>query len=256
MTAARLKRAPIGAPRFISYIRVSTNRQAIGPEAQREAVDRLVRGRGGIVLAEFSEIETGTNKRKRPQLKAALAACKLRRAVLVIAKLDRLARNVHFTSGLIEAGVEFLACDHPHANKLTVHVMSAFAEHEAEAIATRTREALAVVKAAIARDGSWVSRRSGQKITRLGNPHLAAGDTRRARAAKKLVADQYAAELGPVIDGIRSAGAGSLGAVAAALERLGYRTPQGSEHWTRSQVRRAEARWRSVSARKNAGCAA
>src|SRR5438132_5645642 len=85
-----------GAPRFVSYIRVSTGKQALGPAAQREAVAGHLAAAQGVLVAEFQEIETGTNKRGRPQMAAALAACRLRRATLVIAKLDRLARNVLF----------------------------------------------------------------------------------------------------------------------------------------------------------------
>ena len=101
--ALRAYSAP-GVPRFISYIRVSTGRQALGPEAQREAVTRHVAAAQGLLIEEFCEVETGTNKRHRPQMAAAIAACRLRRATLIIAKLDRLARNVHFVSGLMEAG--------------------------------------------------------------------------------------------------------------------------------------------------------
>src|SRR5688572_26031322 len=115
--ALRAAGAP-GAKRFVAYYRVSTDKQGasgLGLEAQREAVNRHVAGAAGIVVAEFTEIETGTNKRRRPEMASALAACRLRRATLVIAKLDRLARNVHFISGLMESGVDFVACDNPHA---------------------------------------------------------------------------------------------------------------------------------------------
>jgi DNA invertase Pin-like site-specific DNA recombinase len=137
--------------RFVSYIRVSTVRQGesgLGLEAQREAVRGYLNGRE--LLAEFPEIETGKGSNalaKRPKLREALAYAKAKRATLVIAKLDRLARNVHFISGLMEAGVDFVAVDMPEANRLTLHVMAAFAEHERETIAQRTREAMAAAKA-------------------------------------------------------------------------------------------------------------
>lgn len=102
------------------------------------------------MVAEFREVETGKGSdalAKRPQLRAALAACRKLGATLVIAKLDRLARNVHFVSGLMESKVKFVACDMPDANELTIHMMAAFAEHEAKRISQRTREALAVAKA-------------------------------------------------------------------------------------------------------------
>jgi DNA invertase Pin-like site-specific DNA recombinase len=142
------------APRYIAYYRVSTDKQGVsglGLEAQRDSVARHAKATGGTVLAEFTEVETGTNKRRRPQMIAALGACRLRRATLLIAKLDRLARNVHFITGLLEkgSGVDFVAADNPHASKALIQMMAVFAEYEAEAISTRTRDALAVVKAAI-----------------------------------------------------------------------------------------------------------
>jgi DNA invertase Pin-like site-specific DNA recombinase len=139
-----------GVARFVSYIRVSKSKQAISPEAQREAVASHVAAAGGILVAEFCEIETGTNKKRRPQMAAALAACRLRHATLIIAKLDRLARNVHFVSGLMESGVPFIACDNPHATPFTIHILAAVAEHEAKQISQRTKDALAVVRHALA----------------------------------------------------------------------------------------------------------
>src|SRR5882672_8866253 len=128
--ALRLRSAP-GVPRF-PYYRVSTAQQGasgVGLDAQREAVSRHVAGAAGVIVAEFQEIESG-KKNDRPQIAAALAACRLRRATLVIAKLDRLARNVHFISSLMESGVDFVACDNPHATRLTIHILAAVAEHE------------------------------------------------------------------------------------------------------------------------------
>ena len=120
--------------RFISYFRVSTARQGrsgLGIDAQKHAVETYLNGREP--LAEFVEIESG-RKSDRPMLAQALAACRVHRAVLVIAKLDRLARNVSFVSALMDAGVEFVACDFPQANRLTIHILSAVAEHEAKMI--------------------------------------------------------------------------------------------------------------------------
>lgn len=97
-------------------------------------------------LYEFTEVESG-KKKNRPELIAALWQCKKQKATLVIAKLDRLARNVHFVSGLMESGVDFIACDNPHANRLMVHMLAAFAEHERDLISQRTKEGLAAAKA-------------------------------------------------------------------------------------------------------------
>jgi Resolvase, N terminal domain len=239
--AARLRSAP-GVPRFVSYIRVSTGKQALGPEAQREAVARHVAAAQGVLLAEFLEIETGTNKRRRPQMAAALAACKLRRATLIIAKLDRLARNVHFVSGLMESSVAFVACDNPHATTLTIHILAAVAEHEALAISQRTIDALAVVRRALAADGSWVSHRTGRVITRLGNPSLTRGDTRRATRVRTDQADEFAIAAHVYIDEARNAGCNSLGQIAKALTARGIETPAGAVNWSRAQVARIIAR--------------
>ena len=138
--------------KVIAYFRVSTQKQSssgLGLEAQQEAVKRFLAGGDRELVAEFQEVETGKGANalaKRPTLRAALDACRKQGAVLVIAKLDRLARNVHFVSGLMESKVKFVACDMPEANELTIHIMAAFAEHEAQRISQRTKEALAVAK--------------------------------------------------------------------------------------------------------------
>jgi hypothetical protein len=106
-----------GVPGFVAYYRVSTDKQGasgLGLEAQQEAVQRHVRAAGGHILDVFQEIESG-KRNDRPEIAAAIAACRARRATLIIAKLDRLARNVAFVSNLMEAGIEFVACDNPHA---------------------------------------------------------------------------------------------------------------------------------------------
>src|ERR1700683_5698599 len=132
--------------RYIAYYRVSTARQGksgLGLEAQKQAVQAHLNGEKP--LSEFTEVESG-RRSDRPQLAAALAACRVHRAVLVIAKLDRLARNVAFVSSLMEAGVEFEACDFPQANRLTIHILAAVAEHETRMISDRTRAALSAAK--------------------------------------------------------------------------------------------------------------
>jgi DNA invertase Pin-like site-specific DNA recombinase len=130
-------------PKFIAYYRVSTDRQGrsgLGLEAQRQAVCDFLAGRGELTQS-FTEIES-RRKNDRPQLAAALDACRRHKAILVIAKLDRLARNVYFISGLMESGVEFVAVDMPQANRLTIHILAAVAEHEREMISQRTKAAL------------------------------------------------------------------------------------------------------------------
>lgn len=133
--------------RYISYLRVSTDKQGTfghGLDAQRKAVADFVRD--NQLLLELVEIESG-KKNDRPKLAEALAECKRRKATLVIAKLDRLARNVHLISGLLESKVAFVCCDMPDANKLTIHILAAVAENEREAISKRTKDGLAAAKA-------------------------------------------------------------------------------------------------------------
>ena len=132
---------------FIAYYRVSTKKQSesgLGLEAQKSMVDKYLNGGDWKLVAEFTEIESGTRKgNDRPKLKEALTACKLYNASLVIAKLDRLYRNVFMVSKLQESGVDFVACDNPHANKSMIQMLAVFAEMEADRISQRTKEALA-----------------------------------------------------------------------------------------------------------------
>jgi DNA invertase Pin-like site-specific DNA recombinase len=229
--APRFAGAP-GVPRFVAYYRVSTTQQGasgLGLEAQREAVSRHVAGAGGTIAAEFQEIESG-KKNDRPQIAAALAACRLRRACLVIAKLDRLARNVHFISNLMESGVDFVACDNPHATRLTIHILAAVAEHEREMISARTKAALSAAKA---------------RGVKLGNPKLKPGDRRaawHARQARTDNANAHAADVLPYIEAAKKAGCASLGEIARALTARGIETPAGSRQWNAGQVRRVIVR--------------
>lgn len=134
---------------YIAYYRVSRKEQGIstlGLLAQRSSVEKYVAGQDGIILNEFTEIETGTNKRERIEIHKAIQQAKNENAVLIIAKLDRLARNVSFVSSLMDAGIEFLAVDMPSANNFTIHIFSALAEQEAKLISTRTKQALAELK--------------------------------------------------------------------------------------------------------------
>ena len=148
--------------KFIAYFRVSTDRQGksgLGLEAQREAVMTYLNGGRWSLVDEFTEVESGKHS-DRPELAKALAACKKRKAKLVIAKLDRLSRNLAFIAALMESGVEFVAVDMPHATKLTIHILAAVAEHEREMISERTKAALAAAKKRGQRLGNRVSPRS------------------------------------------------------------------------------------------------
>jgi len=205
-------------PSFVAYYRVSTDRQGIsglGLDAQREAVSRYVAAEP--MLAEFQEIESGKSHTNRPQLIAAMELCRKQKATLVIAKLDRLARDVHFISGLMKSGVEFVAVDMPHANRLTVHILAAVAEHEREMISARTKVALAEVK---------------KRGVKLGNPrwqeslHLA----RKARNPLSL-----SPQVVEIIQQQRRQGR-TLRAIADHLHGLGIMTPYGNR-WHAKTIR-------------------
>lgn len=135
--------------KFCSYLRVSTQRQGksgLGLEGQREAIRRYLAEADGALLEEFVEIETGKAD-DRPILRAALARCKQAKATLVMAKLDRISRNVAFIANLMNSGVEFRAVDAPYANRFMLHILAAVAEHERDMISQRTKAALAAAKA-------------------------------------------------------------------------------------------------------------
>jgi DNA invertase Pin-like site-specific DNA recombinase len=207
--------------KFIAYFRVSTDKQGksgLGLEAQRKSVLDYLNGGRWELVQEFVEVESGKHN-ERPQLGAALAACKKHRARLVIAKLDRLSRNLAFIATLMESGVEFTAVDNPHANKLTIHILAAVAQHEREMISERTKAALQVAKA---------------RGTRLGNPHLTEA-AKRGTAAVKANARQFAANVLPIIEEIERAGITSHNAIAAKLNERNVRTARGGK-WTHVQV--------------------
>ena len=222
--------------KYISYLRVSTDRQGrsgLGLDAQQEAISNYLNS--GKLLKEFVEVESGKNS-DRPKLQAALEACQRTGATLLIAKLDRLSRNVAFTANLMDSGVEFVACDFPTANRLTIHIMAAVAEHEREMISKRTREALAAAKA---------------RGTKLGNPaNLTKRAAKKGRAlgvdAIKGKADAFAARAYPVIDNYRQDGM-SMNAIAKRLNEEGELTPRGRT-WTHVTVKNVLSRFETMSA--------
>jgi DNA invertase Pin-like site-specific DNA recombinase len=206
---------------FVAYFRVSTDQQGksgLGLDAQRKAVADYLNGGNWKLVGEFTEIESGKNG-ARPQLAAALAACKKRKAKLVIAKLDRLSRNLAFIANLLEAGTDFVAADNPHANKSMVQMMAVFAEMERDAISKRTREALAAAKT---------------RGVQLGNPRLAEASAI-AIAASKEAADRFAANVAPIIKQIQASGVSSLRGVARTLSARGVKTARGGQ-WTARMV--------------------
>jgi DNA invertase Pin-like site-specific DNA recombinase len=205
--------------RYIAYYRVSTEKQGksgLGLDAQRQAVAEYVAGRGEIAAA-FTEVESSRNK--RPQLQAALEACRKRKATLLIARLDRLARNVAFISNLMESRVDFVAVDMPEANRLTIHILAAVAEHEREAISKRTKDAL---KAARARG------------IRLGNPDPIPA-AQRAVTVLKEQTQQFHTTLRPLIQNLRLQGY-TLAKIADELNSRNVQTARGGL-WYAATVR-------------------
>lgn len=216
--------------KFIAYHRVSTQKQGasgLGLEAQQVAVASYLNGGDWELIAEFQEVETGKGSdalAKRPQLRAALAACRKEGATLIIAKLDRLARNVHFVSGLMESKVRFVACDMPEANELTIHIMAAFAEHEAKRISQRTKDALAVAKG------------RGVVLGKAGAANLRPNVEERQR-----VANAFAEKLRPMFESMKARGLSQRGMVAE-LNNIGVPAPSGRGVWMLATVQRVIAR--------------
>jgi DNA invertase Pin-like site-specific DNA recombinase len=227
------KQKPNDSNRFVVYYRVSTKQQGesgLGLEAQRAAAEAYVKQRGGEIIGEYQEVETGKNCR-RPEIMKAIMHANRSHATLVIAKLDRLSRSLWFTSTLLEAGVDFVACDNPHASKLTLHILASIGEHEAYQISCRTKDALAAYKA---RGGvlgpATFKDRDGWKPKQ---------EQSRQRATQRNSELAFAAyeEVRPIIQNLRSQGL-SFQKIADALNEQGFRTRLTGSEWNRSQVRR------------------
>ena len=209
---------------FVTYLRVSTVRQGesgLGLDAQRATVQAFAAQHGGAIIGQYVEIESG-KRSDRPELATALEAARKGRATLLIAKLDRLARNVLFIATMMDAGVDFVACDQPFASRLTLHILAAVAEDEARRISERTKAALAAAKA---------------RGVKLGSP-IAAETAARARAARSEYAAKANATRRAVLGDIQRSGVLTLSAIAKALEARGIRTPAGNANWQPVQVSR------------------
>ena len=215
--------------KVVAYYRVSTSaqgRSGLGLDAQRLAVSQFCGGRGCEMVGEFVEVESGKLD-ARPELAKALHLAKVTGATLVVAKLDRLSRNVAFLAALQDSDARFLAADMPEANELTVHIMAAVAQAERKAISRRTKEALAAAKA---------------RGVKLGNPNGAAAlisaDKGNAAsvAAIKAGAERFAADLEPIVADIMRMGTASLRTIAAELNRRGIVTRRGGA-WHPATVR-------------------
>ena len=198
---------------YIAYYRVSTEEQGAGGhglDAQRAAVQRYLEAHGGHLVSEYTEVESG-KKNNRPELQAAIQECRRRRVTLLIAKLDRLARNVHFITGLIESRVDFVCCDNPHANKVMIQMLAVFAEFERDRISERTKEGLAAAKA---------------KGVKLGNPDLEIINRRR-----RAEADAFALSMMPIIEELRAEGYTSIRKLVDVLNARQIATATESGRW-------------------------
>lgn len=215
---------------YVSYCRVSTSAQGVsglGLEAQQKAITDYLKGGSGKLVAEFVEIESG-KKNDRPKLQEAVALCRRKRATLIIAKLDRLARNVAFISSLMESKVDFVAVDFPTANTLTLHILAAVAEYEGKMISARTKAGLEAAKA------------RGQ---RLGPPKSNATPEGRLKGSargglsRQFEADAFAQGVTPIIHDYKKQGF-NLSQIARQLNEDSEPTPRGKiGAWTAQGVK-------------------
>ncbi len=215
---------------FIAYYRVSTVKQGtsgLGLDAQTEMVHRYLDGGNWTLVDEFTEIESG-KRDDRPKLQKAIKLCQLKNAKLVVSKLDRLSRDLHFITSLQKSGIKFVVAENPDMNELTVHIFAAMAEHERKLISKRTKDALEQAK------NRGV--KLGNPIIRQGKQILGSGDTTKARMVKSDKADDYAKKMKEIIEDIRSSGHSSLRSIAKELNSRGFTTRRKKE-WTANSVR-------------------
>lgn len=214
--------------KFVSYVRVSTGKQGrsgLGLEAQRAAIEQYLNGGPWELLQEFQEVESGKDD-QRPELSKALQLCQLTGATLIIAKLDRLSRDLHFITSLMKAGTDFVACDMPQASKFTIHIYAALAEQERQFISERTKAALQAAKA---------------RGVKLGTDNLSeegrARGTLKAAEVRTKKADRFAAGVLPIITGYREEGK-SLRAIAEALNDRNILSARGETgKWSPMKVK-------------------
>jgi DNA invertase Pin-like site-specific DNA recombinase len=218
---------------YIAYYRVSTERQGqsgLGLQAQQKAIADYLNGGNWQLLAEYTEIESG-KKTQRPELQKALDACKKAKATLVIAKLDRLGRNVAFIASLMESKVEFLAVDNPHANRLMLHMLAAFAEHEREQISQRTKAALGAAK------------RRGVELGKNGKEKLA--------PQNKADADAFAQSMAPIIKTLHQEGYTTVRALCAELNARHIPTVRLGGMWHLATVHQVLRRGKRLQCKRN-----
>lgn len=206
--------------KFVSYLRVSTDKQGrsgLGLEAQRTAVREYLDGGRWKLIGEYVEVESGKNN-ERPKLQQALHRAKVTGATLVIAKLDRLSRNVAFIAKLQESSAKFACADMPDANQLTIHIFAALAEHERKMISERTKRAMQAAK----RKGRVFGNPNGARALRgLGN--------KPAVKALKAEADRHAQDVLPIVQDIEASGVTTLHGIAAELNDRGILTARSGQ---------------------------
>jgi DNA invertase Pin-like site-specific DNA recombinase len=210
--------------------RISNKQEPARLEAQRKAVDDYRNGGRWTVLQEFVEVESGKNN-DRAELAKAMPLCRLRNAILVIAKIDRLSRDAHFLLGLQKAGVRFVAADMPEANEMVVEIMAVVAQAERKMISARTKAALQAAKIRGKKLGGVRYRKDGS-VVKLDAATIADG-----RAARTAKANARSADIAPIVADIMAAGAGSLLQIAAKLNERGIPTARGGQ-WSAVQVQR------------------
>lgn len=229
---------------IVAYFRVSTKRQGesgLGLEGQAAAVEAFAKQTGKPIVARYLEVESG-RKSDRPELAKALAHARRSKGTLAVAKLDRLARDVEFLARVMNSQADFVACDNPAANRLTLHILAAVAEAEAKAISDRTKVALAAAKArgvklGSARPGHW----DGRESTRLDA--LAKARTVAVEVRAEQFEEAYA-DLRPTIVELRTAGL-TLAGIAEKLNTVGHTTRRGKS-WNPVQVSRVLKRIEST----------
>jgi DNA invertase Pin-like site-specific DNA recombinase len=229
-----------GQKKFVAYYRVSTDKQGergLGMAAQAACVEAFVRSHDGKILASFREVESG-KRNDRPQLDAAIDRSQALGATLLIAKLDRLSRNAAFLMKLQDTDVDFVACDMPDANRLTIGIMAVMAQHEREAISTRTKDALAIVRQRVAIHGQ----KKHPEVKRLGNPNGARALRKNPGNGQPLAVKAIlerslarAGRLAPILRELEAEGIVSANAKARALNERQVLTPRGGK-WTARSV--------------------
>lgn len=217
--------------RFVSYMRVSTDRQGksgLGLAAQQKAIQSYIEGKGTLT-GEFLEVESGKGAANRPELLAAIKRCRLKNATLLVAKLDRLSRDLWFITTIQKFGVRFVCADNPEINELTIHILGALSQYERQLISERTKAALGAAK---------------ERGVILGNPKLSDvrnTDTKAASERNQRRADDFAREVMPEIDRLVHGGAKSLRSIAEGLNVAGITTRRQTK-WTAAAVQRVLAR--------------